>query len=103
MTTLEELYFGKLNPENTPYNNEYYKASKESFDMIIDELRLEVSHDRREYLDHLCHARRQMELQHGKEMFRIGFSLAMKLAAESYASGGQITASCPFNTGKDEG
>lgn len=31
MTTLEELYFGKLNPENTAYNNKEYKMAKEQF------------------------------------------------------------------------
>ncbi len=102
MSVLEDLYFGKLNPENTAYNNEYYKASKESFDMAIEQLKLEASHDCRDYLDHLCHARRQMELHHGKEMFRIGFALAMKISAEAYSSGSEVNMSCPFDKYKSE-
>lgn len=101
MTTLEELYYGKLNPENTSYHNEKYRASRDNFEKLIELLRSDVSPDLREYLDHLCHARRQMELQHGKEMFRIGFSLAMKISAEAYSTGQQTTLSCPFENKKD--
>ncbi len=102
MSILEDLYFGKLNPENTCYNNKFYKASKEHFDVIISELKKELPHDSRVYLDNLCHARQEMELHHGKEMFRIGFSLAMKLSAEAYVTQSEINMTCPFNKQKSE-
>ncbi len=102
MTTLEELYFGKLNPENTAYHNSEYRAAKDQFYRTIELLRSDISHENRDFLDQLSHEHRQMELEHGKEMFRTGFSLAMRLAAEAYASGGQITVSCPFDIKKDE-
>lgn len=96
MTTLEELYFGKLNPENTVYNNNEYKMAKEQFYRTIEYLRSDISHENREFLDQLSHDHRQMELEHGKEMFRIGFSLAMKLCSEAFSSGEKINISCPF-------
>ncbi len=100
MTTLEELYFGKLNPENTVYHNSEYKAAKEQFYRTIEFLRTDISHENRDFLDQLSHEHRQMELQHGKEMFRAGFSLAMKLAAEAFSSGENISLSCPFEKEK---
>ena len=100
MTTLEELYFGKLNPENTAYNNKEYKMAKEQFYRTIEFLRSDISHENREFLDQLSHEHQQMELHHGKEMFRAGFSLAMKLSAEAFASGENISLSCPFGKEK---
>lgn len=98
MSALEELYFGKLNPENTTYDNANYKSAKERFYATIEYLRSDISHENRDFFDQLSFEHRLMEIEHGKEMFRIGFSLAMRLAAESYASGTKTTLSCPFNT-----
>ena len=86
MTILEELYFGKINPENAAYHNKNYNASKEQFYRTIEILRSDVSRENRDFLEQLSLEHRQMELEHGKEMFRMGFSLAIKLCAEAFSS-----------------
>ena len=96
MDTLDELYYGKINPENTVYHNENYRKAKEQFRSTLEILRSDISHENRDFLDVLSHEHREMEKQHGREMFRIGFSLAMKLCSESFSRNEQTNISCPF-------
>lgn len=96
MTTLEKLYYGRISPDRDICQNNIYEISVRDFNFNIEILRDYVPRDRHEQLDDLLRLVKTIEHEHGIMMFKSGFSLAMRLSAESYTNGGKTKIECPL-------
>lgn len=96
MTTLENLYYGRIFPDKDVCDNDVYETAVRDFKFTVEMLRSYLPRDCHEQLDNLLRIAKIIEHQHGIMMFKSGFSLAMKLSAESYTSGEKTEIECPF-------
>lgn len=96
MTTLENLYYGKIYPDKDICDKNIYEIAVKDFSFNIEILRSYVPRDCHEQLDDLLRLVKIIEHEHGLMMFKSGFSIAMRLSAESYAGGEKSGVECPF-------
>ena len=84
MIFLDELYKGEINPlDSFAMSSDYRKASFQQ-DKIYNQLENSLSKEQKRMLEKLWDCKADVEYEYGKQMFKAGFSLALKLAAEVF-------------------
>lgn len=84
MSVIDELYMGNIRPlENFSTNKEYQQAQKKRNE-YFDKIKQELPKDKKNLLEKLWSKSADMEYEFGKEMFKSGFSLAIRLTSEIY-------------------
>lgn len=96
MSTLRDLYYGRINPDKEVCDSSTYDVAVKDFRFNVEMLRNYVPRDCHEQIDNLYRMAKVIEHEHGLMMFRAGFSLAMKISAESYIDGGKNSMVCPL-------
>lgn len=84
MDFLDELYKGEINPlDNFSMSADYRKASFQQ-DNHYCQLENSLSTEQKRLLEKLWDCKTDVEYEYGKQMFKTGFSLGLKLAAEAF-------------------
>lgn len=84
MNILDELYEGNLRPGEERFKNKNYTEAsiqRQQYQKLIEN---ELSDVKLAVIENMNGCIADMEFEFGKEMFKTGFSLALKISAESF-------------------
>ncbi len=84
MSILEELYAGNIQPNDGRIVNSEYKKAQSTKIKCYDLLREQLKGENLSLFEKLCDSTVDMEYEFGAEMFKLGFSIALQLSAESF-------------------
>ena len=84
MSILEKLYMGDIQPNDGRIVNSEYKKAQNEKSKCYDLLREQLKGENLSLFEKLCDSTADMEYEFGSEMFKLGFSIALQLSAESF-------------------
>lgn len=84
MNNIEQLYYGNIQPNDGKLIEGGYKKADILRCSHYHQLTELLSEEQKEMLDKLCEDMSNMESEFGKYMFETGFSLGVRLTAESF-------------------
>ena len=84
MSILEKLYMGDIQPTDGRLINSRYKKAESAKLRCYNHLHQQLKGENLSWLDKLCENTAEMEYEYGEEMFKLGFSIALQLSAESF-------------------
>ncbi len=85
MSILEELYAGNIQPNDGRVVNPAYKKAQNEKIKCYNLLREQLKEENLSLLETLCDSTADMEDEFGFKMFKLGFSIALQLSAESFS------------------
>ena len=84
MDFINALYQGELNPhDNFSMNTDYKKADLRQTE-CYSRLETTLSKEQKKMLEELWDCKTDAEYEYGKQMFKSGFSMAIKLSVEVF-------------------
>lgn len=84
MDIFSDLFSGNIRPIENFEENKTYRVAREKYDECYENIKSELSKKNRRLLDEFWEANSDMEYEFGKQMFKEGFSLALRLFCESF-------------------